>query len=416
MTRTPVERLTALTFFDVEDYLALNPDLRGGGVDPAQHAFRHGLAEGRTAFRREAIARAWGQASAGPATPTPTETSSVDAAAAACPPVSILVSTGSDPSDIALAADLAESLTRSGVAAVLKDETSSPDGDHGLPVVVAPHSFFNVGLGALWARSDAVERSLVFNTAPLHHRAFERSLPWLLRSRGVLDASPQAARIFQASGWPALLMRFATPLRSRWLAPTDLGHPLVQALPGVARRLDFDPWDWETRPVDIAFFDPLSARRSAVLRRQAAALAERPCFVYGAQGGRDSLDESVERRSHHRLAGHVSGHAKITLQLAKDDFPQFDWHRCVTQIMASGSLVVSDTPGSHPDDDIGRHVFRDDARHLAALTRWLLDDADGRRAASSARESAARAIDRTDPVFSATLRSFLSAAARPNTA
>ena len=285
MTRTPVERLTALTFFDVEDYLALNPDLRGGGVDPAQHAFRHGLAEGRTAFRREAIARAWGQASAGPATPTPTETSSVDAAAAACPPVSILVSTGSDPSDIALAADLAESLTRSGVAAVLKDETSSPDGDHGLPVVVAPHSFFDVGLGALWARSDAVERSLVFNTAPLHHRAFERSLPWLLRSRGVLDASPQAARIFQASGWPALLMRFATPLRSRWLAPTDLGHPLVQALPGVARRLDFDPWDWETRPVDIAFFDPLSARRSAVLRRQRRGAGRTTLFRLRRAGG-----------------------------------------------------------------------------------------------------------------------------------
>ncbi len=411
MNRLPIERLRALPFFDGEDYLALNPDLRAQGIDPADHAFRHGLGEGRPVFRRSKLARAWGEACSDPhlasATANPNEVDDPNALGYA----SIFVSTASEPFEIALAAELAETLTSSGVAATVKHQMEDPSAEHGLPIVVAPHTFYNVGLGALWARSKLVEHSLTFNTAPLHRRSFNDALPWILRSRGVIDTSPQAVRIFEMSGLHALLMRFNVSVRTRWLEASDLDHPLVRAFPRVARGLDFDRCDWDNRPIDVAFFDVLTARRSAILRRQASSLADRPCFIFAAQGGRDIVDESVERRSYYRLAGHVSAHAKVTLHLAEDEFPHFDWHRCVTQTMASGSVAVSDTKLPHPDRDISEHVFHDDVRHLEGLMRWLLDDADGRRAAARARAGVSRAIELNNLAFASRLRSYLSAAA-----
>ncbi|WP_237479908.1 hypothetical protein [Lichenibacterium dinghuense] len=416
MSDIPIGRLLALPFFDARDYLALNPDLDPGRVDPADHAFRHGLTEGRPIFRRQSLAGAWGRASLDVTAHAPAVPQAVEADPDACPRVSVFVSTASDPVEVALAADLTESLALAGVTAVLKDQSESPEADHGLPIVVAPHSFFHAGKGLLWAGTDAIERSLTFNTAPMHRRSFTLALPWILRSRGVMDVSPEAVQIFRSSGLHAFLMRIAAPLRNRWLEASDLSHPLIQSLPQAARRLDFDARAWDERPIDVAFFDVLTTRRGSILRRQAPALAARPCFLYTAQGGRDLLDERVERRSHHRLSGHVSAHAKVTLHLSEDEFPYFDWYRCMARTVASGSIVVSDIRPAHPDPEIADLVFHDDERHLGEMIRWLLDDEDGRRFASTARETAARTIVRPDTDHSESLQRYLRAAVRSTSA
>ena len=412
MSQTTVDRLLGLLFFSEAEYLEHNPDVARAGIPAAEHALRYAPAEGRPMFRRERLARAWGEAVLATGRSLAGPRLGVVASARetfdGTPAITIRVSSRSDPAEAALAAGLAEALTASAIDVVLVDETADPSGDAGLSVVVAPHVFFDEGLGRLWSGDALVERSLLFNTVPIHGPAFERALPHILRCRGVLDASAQVVHLFRVAGMPALHMRLGSPIRERWLVESDDDDPLVRAMPSAARAAEFDAATWEGRPLDLSFFGHHSARRSAVLRRHAEAFAERPCFLYMAHRSPDPLEEAVGWRRSFRIAGHVSARSRITLLLAEDEFPHFDWQRCIIQAMASGSVVVSDTGCPHPDYEAGTHLFQDDVRHLADLSRWLLDEPDGQKAAGDARARAFDVLNRSAVVLASDMRSFLS--------
>lgn len=408
MALSPIERLAALPFFSETDYRALNPDVAAAGVDAVDHAWRNGFAEGRVLFRRERLAQAWGKAVLATAEAPPLAALPRRAPdSPGGPGLSLAVSSWSDPADVALAQGLAEALRAGGRAVALVDETADPAGPTEWRVVVAPHVFFTQGLGPLRAGPGAVERCLVLNTAALHRPEFTLALPFILRARGLVDPSPQVAHLMDRAGLPTLLLRLASAPRRHWLGAGDLSDPLVAALPAGGRAAEFVPFAWETRPLDLAFFGRNTARRSRFLQRNAAALADRPCFVYAAQPCRDALDEAVAWRRHPRLAGHVCGQARLTLMVGEDEFPHIDWHHCIVAAMASGSVVIADTVPPHPDYRVGRHLFQADVRHLAELARWLLDDADGQAAALAARAAAFDVLDRSAANLAADVGAFL---------
>ena len=408
MPLSPIERLVALPFFSEADYLALNPDVAGADIAPRDHLWRFGLGEGRVVFRREHLARAWGKAvraTADAPPPLPRRWPPPDNAAA--PRLAVAVSTRSDAADVALAATFAEALASAGFGVTILDEATDPAGAPENLVVVAPHVFFTQGLGALWARDGVAGRYLALNTAPIHRPEFARALPFLLGARGLLEPSPQVAHVFDRTGMPTLHLRLASGRRHRWLADDDRDDPLLSALPAAGRALAFDPEAWDARPLDIGFFGRNTARRSRFFQRNAAALAGRPCFIYAAQPCRDPIDEEVAWRRHPRLAGHVCGQSRLTLMVAEDEFPGFDWQRAIAGAMASGSVVVTDNAYPHPDYRAGQHLFQDDVRHLAELARWLLDEPDGRAAALAARSAAFAVLDGSATNLAGDLSAFL---------
>jgi hypothetical protein len=78
-----------------------------------------------------------------------------------------------------------------------------------------------------------------------------------------------------------------------------------------------------------------------------------------------------------RMASHVCGHARITLNLHRSPFSYFEWHRIVRLGMASGSVVVSDP--CLPQDDFvpGEHYLEESRRQIPNLLRWLLESEAG---------------------------------------
>ena len=412
MSDATIDRLVGLPFFSEADYRDLNPDVARAGIPAAEHALRYALAEGRPMFRRERLASAWGEAitatgRGAPAVP-PDSVARTRETSDGVTAVTIRVSSRSDPAEVALAASLAEALAASAFGVTLVDETADPSGEAEFSIVVAPHVFFDEGLGRVWSGDALVERSLMFNTVPIHSLELRRALPYLLRGRGVLDASAQVAHMFGGAGMSAFHVRLASPIRERWLVDGDDDDPLVRAMPAAGRGAAFDAAAWEGRPLDLSFFCRHSTRRSAILRRHAETFAARPCFLYMAHRSPDPLEEAVAGRRSFRIAGHVSARSRITLLLAEDEFPHFDWQRCIAHAMASGSVVVSDTGCPHPDFQAGTHLFQDDLRHLADLSRWLLDEPDGRQAARDARARAFDVLNRSAAVLASDLRAFLS--------
>lgn len=379
-------RLAALPLFSAADYAELNPDVAQAGMDPAEHALLHGCVEGRPVFRRDRVARTLGEAIARTSCATPP---SVAARAPRLPAaVSVFVSSASGPAAADLAACLAADLARAGAAAVVETERSLRVDAAAAAIVVAPHEFFRLGLGPGWRGTALPRTALMVNTAPLLSAGFVSGLPFLLASRGVLDLSPQVVDIVGRAGLPARLVRPCTPIRDRWLAARDAGHPLVEALPAGARHPALNPGD--PRPIDLCFTGARTPRRDRAFARMAAEFTDLATFVHFPSCPPSPAAQVRATRAPWRFAGHLAARSKVALSVGADEQPDPDWWP-MFQAMAAGAVVASDHAPPHPDLRVGTHLFSDDLRHLPDLVRWLLED-DGGRAAATAAQAAARAL------------------------
>ncbi|MDH6590970.1 hypothetical protein M2165_000859 [Variovorax sp. TBS-050B] len=348
--------------------------------------------EGRAAFRREEIARALGSMSlsapeAFALDATVDRTALVSSLQEKC--ISIYVSSLGNIFMKEIAEDLAADLRSAGVKVALLDERAESRAEMSLGIVVAPHEFFILGQGPRWMEGSFVANSFMLNTEQLQTPWFARALPALLMSRGILDLSPQVSCLLAQAGLPALHFEPSSKVQAYALDEADVDHPLFKSLPAQARNRDSRAPDWSARPISVSFFGSESARRDAFFARNAGFFARIPSFIYYRRASRGPIRAEAENQSLTRLAGHVAGQSKISLNIHRDEFPYFEWHRMVRQGMASGALVVTDPCLPHPEFKPGQHFFQEDARHLPALLDWLMFDVDGQVESMRVRENAA---------------------------
>ncbi|MCW6511427.1 hypothetical protein [Lichenifustis flavocetrariae] len=375
-----VSRLVRLPVFSASDYAALNADVAQAGMNLAEHALLYGCAERRQIFRRDQLARSWGEAIAR-TSQSPASAGAEQPAADLPQSVSVFVSSWSEPAIGDLAKCLVQDLTHQGATATIETERTIPGSELGAAIVVAPHDFFRLGFGPAWRKTALPRSALMLNTASLASDAFAAALPYLLASRGVLDLSPQIADIIAQAGIPALQIRPRMPPRDRWLEDRDADHPLVRALPAEARRPELVATD--SRPIDVSFVGRHTPTRSAFLARITPELRNYKTFFQLQLAAAELIDQLILTRAHYRFAGHLAARSKIALHVAEDEFDSLDW-QMTFQAMAGGAVVVTDTCPPHGEFKAGVHLFQDDSRHLPDVIRWLLEDPDGRAAADAA--------------------------------
>ncbi len=225
----------------------------------------------------------------------------------------------------------------------------------------------------------------MFGTEQLQTNWFNLSLPFILMSRGMLDICPQTASLFERLAMATLHVLPGARHRPHALTERDRDHPLYGVLPPAARS-DIDPsLPFAARPIDISFFGTASPRRDAFFARNASFFADYETFNYNRRPGRGPIRSGGEDGALTRLAGHVSGHSKITLNIHREEFGYFEWHRMVRLGMCTGSLVVSDPCLPHPDFVANEHYLQENARHIPDLLEWLLKTEDGAREANRVR-------------------------------
>jgi hypothetical protein len=403
--RTAIKRLSRLPIYSDDDYLKLNRDIISSDVVPAAHALVYGFPEGRAVFDKGTVARGLGRLSR----------LSVDGAPLATAPANPLpASVGVYCNSLGngfikeIAADLVASLVAAGVNAALLDQTSDMNDRPATSVIMAPHEFFHLGTGRDWARDDIVRQSFMFNTEQPQTIWFERGVPFMLMSLGVIDICSQIAAMFAQAGMPALHFNPEIVPVTGWLLADDPTHPLVRVLPKRARAAPRPETVFDERPIDISFFGGTSSHRETFFVKNARFLAEHECFLYyrrfegpHTNSKRDGILS--------RLAGHVTAHSKITLNIHRDDYGFFEWHRIVKLSMAGGSVVVSEPCLPHPLYKPGVHFFEETGRHMPDLLDWLLKSDDGRAKAEKVRSSALAMVYEQKIVkrHHALLRSFI---------
>lgn len=385
-----VARLKRLELFDAEDYVRRNPDVAAAGVDPYAHFIQSGALEGRGRVDPEDLARLMSgltlfENAVRALPPAGHDDGDLRGLVADVGHVGIFVSTHGNVFMEDLADDLAADLRSVGVRVDVLDETADIEARPPTCLFIAPHEFFTLGRGTAWVRDDVLSQSFLFGTEQVQTSWFSLSLPFILMSRGTLDICAQTTKLFERVDMATLHVLPGAKYRPRQLTERDQRHPLFGVLPPAARGDIHPSLPFAARPIDISFFGTSSPRRDEFFSRNAAFFADYECFNYNRRPGRGPIRGEGEDGALTRLAGHVAGHSKITLNIHREEFGYFEWHRMVRLGMCSGSLVVSDPCLPHPDFIANEHYLQENARHIPELLEWLLRTEEGSREAERVR-------------------------------
>jgi hypothetical protein len=386
--RQAMDRLAALPIFSVEDYLALNQDIRPTGgnldLDPLNHALVNGFPEGRNVFMKTTVARALG---AQAAKPFPAAAPASPQKPPTLPPIGVYYNTEGNAFIREIAEDLTRTLQAAGQHASLLTETAPRDPRPPLAIFVAPHEFFHLGAGRDWTREDILGAGFMYTTEQPQTLWFERAMPYVLMSRGIIDIAPQVAGLFHEAGIPALFCNPNIGECTRWLRPEDLAHPLIRVLPRPCQKIDVPMARIAARPIDLCFFGTETEHRERFFTRNAAFLAGYQSFLYYRKV-ESPLVAAGTHAALSRVAGHVGAHAKITLNIHRDTNGFFEWHRIARLGMVSGSIVVSEPCPPHPVFKPGIHYFEESGRHILNLIEWLLKTPEGAAQAQAVQNNA----------------------------
>ena len=392
-----MEHLARFPLYSDADYQRLNLDIEAnikkGAITLLNHAFAYGISEGRHIFSKRRIAQVLGDISRRPFEAP----QAVKAPPAAALHVGVYFNRSGNTFIKEIAEGLVEALRLNGQEAELHDDHSDQDERPPCSIIVAPHEFFHIGKGRSWISSEFVGGAIMFNTEQPQTMWFDRAMPFILMSRGVIDISYQVAEMFRQSGLPAMHFDPNVVVPKRWLLPGDETHPLVRVLPATAKKSPARQAPFASRPIDIAFFGNSSAHRDKFFARSAKFLAEFDNFLYYRRfssplntGQRDGILT--------RLGAHVAGHAKVWLNIHRDDYGFFEWHRIVQQGMVGGSIVVTEPTLPHPVYKPGVHFFEETGRHIPNLLEWLLRSSDGLAAAARMQSAISGIADRKSAV------------------
>ncbi len=408
-------RLRRLDQFSPQAYGRWHQD-EVAGVDPIQHAFRFGMFQQYRIFDQVELVKRLtrplrSQNDMPPVVPGVTQAAGVPHA----PSAAVFVSTHGNVFMREIAGDLVRDLNAAGIAAELRDEKSPVSARPPISIFVAPHEFFTLGEGWNWVRDEVLESAIMFGTEQPQTEWFAKSLPLLLMGRGVIDLCDQTVDLMRDIPVPALhfvpgVTRYKPPLDDG-----DRGHALFRVLPAKAKEPPAAETRFVDRSIDIAFFGAASPRRHKFFSRHAAVLADYRNIIYLRSIEKGPLLESEGDGPLTRLASHVSGHAKITLNIHQTELGYFEWHRMVRQGMAAGSLVVSDNCLPHGDFKPGVHYLEAGLRQIPNLLDWLLKTPEGASEAERVRRNALRLLaERFSPVQAARpLVTFLAGAPVP---
>jgi hypothetical protein len=231
----------------------------------------------------------------------------------------------------------------------------------------------------------------MLSTERMQTECFAQALPLILMSRGVIDLFPQTAELFGKAAMPGLHLFPSTRRANPVLTIADQQHPLYRVLPEGAKRAPDGTTRLADRPIDIAFFGTESRRRHKFLARNAAFLAAFDGFIYLRPSTTEQKTTGAGG-SLTRFATHVHGHAKVMLNIHRDEFSYFEWFRLMRLGMATGSVVVSEPCYSQSVVTPGLHYFEETERQIPSLLEWLLRSVDGQAEAERVRADAKRLV------------------------
>jgi hypothetical protein len=374
--------------FDGAAYLALHPDVAAAQMDPFLHFVAFGIGEGRRnrvpdsylaqvgsmppeALRArrvsdQALARGWRR-----------DHRSLWADRA----VAVYASSLGNFFFRHIADRIAEGLRASGVRVYRLDQNSSRPADAAADFFVAPHEFFHLGSGSRWRDVPEVSRSIMLNTEQPGTSWYFLALRYAGARTTVIDLSPQSALLLRDFG-RARSGYFPVGFLPARLAAADRQPRDFAAVRGFeVQAASASNWsrsvgEWRDRPIDVLFIGTLTPRRSQALARLASTLARYQCFIHAPTGlGAPLTGEKKSIAMEESLL--LAKNAKVMLNVHRDEFSYFEWHRVMMMGIEQGAIVLSEPCFPSPGVEPGRHFLEAAVDEMPRVLGRLLESADG---------------------------------------
>lgn len=365
--------------FNTQWYLASNPDVAAGHLNPLVHFHLAGAREGRTGWTSGDLLSWLAPAVRDPSSALartsrpPGEPSFLDPGQ----PVALYVSSEGNFFFRDLAELLATGLRDAGHAVELRSQTGTLPGAGETALVMAPHEFYYLGAGIRLAEEPAFHASIPIGTEQWQTQWFARALPFMLRAGRMLDINLQSADAFARLGLPCRHLALGyTPTAEPYSRLTGdwRAKPLLRLKHVNSASLSAEPRALHERPIDVLFVGALSSRRSAIFADLAPALAPHDCFLH-------LTDMSVPLRADAHVDSELftllARNSKVLLNVHHSEMPYFEWQRMVLYGAWQRCVVLTETSfdvpflrnGEHfagvPTADLGRAL----GGLLAAIAR-----------------------------------------------
>lgn len=374
-SKIAIERLSRFRFFSAEDYVGMHPDI--GGMDSATHYVGYGADERRQAAKSVHIARTLGEF--GNQVPPPkTETDCISRPLH----VGLYVSSLSNVFMREIAGALAILLRSAGHNVVEGDENSEIEDRPNYSVYVAPHEFFFLGRGSSWIRDDVLASACMYCTEQVQTKWFWETVHIVLMARSVIDMSMPVAAAF-AEVMPSACIFPTIGEIPPAISPAARTHPLLLGQRWWMDR-EIEGGTESDRPLDLCFLGTVSPYRARFFSRNAERLGRYEAFLYLRTGNATEAMNAATGETHLAdVAQYVARKARVLLNVHRDEFPYFEWHRLVYQGIANGCAVVSEPCFVNPEYEPGVHYLTEESHHLMDLLDWVLNDADGKAKAAA---------------------------------
>jgi hypothetical protein len=377
------QRLAKLPLFDLNWYLSRNPDIANSGTNPYKHWLINGYEENRDLYDYKIAARAIGSVKIDNAKEQPR----LEEVSANGLSIALACHTKNNEFINDICNDLSIGLRRIGANVSILSELDDPNQSFDKKIIIAPHGFFHRGFGTnRWHDSDVISSCFMLETEQAQTTWYRDAIPYLLMSKGVIDFFFQSMTLLQQSGIPAV---HYVPDPEIGCVPGPPGykdHPLFQALPEAVRGDHDVEAPIAGRPLDVCYFALETEHRDRTLARLAPVLSRFQNCIYQRRSNRGALSGSDARLV--SVASHVASASKIMLNLHRDQFGAFEWHRIVRLGMCAGSVVVSETGLPTPGFISGKHYLEAGAQHLPELVEWILNTSDGKSKAEEVQKNA----------------------------
>jgi hypothetical protein len=294
-----------------------------------------------------------------------------------------------------IAAALAHALRSAGARCTLASDRDERPSEVTIPIVVAPHEFFDWGIPAFFRQPAFLMKSVVLNTEQVKSLWPVSGLPWLYSARGILELGFQTSLIWRRGGIPSthLLPPLDVTLRKQLFADFDRSHPLVSWISPDLLDLAGMIESIAERPIDIFSVGNATRLRTQFFLHNAAYLAQKSCFLphESVESGTCPPDDLACKllSAYHG----VSLLSKCAVNLDRFPIGHFQWGRNIGLGLSCGTPVVTTPCLRTPFFKPNVHYFEAPLERLSTLIRWLVDSADGLSRARAAAYRGRRVLE-----------------------
>jgi hypothetical protein len=251
-----------------------------------------------------------------------------------------------------------------------------------IPIIVAPHEFFVLGIAPRFTEPAFLARSILYNTEQLDSPWFQTLLPFIKYAKAIIDINFHSSLVLQKWGIKSthVLPPVDATLAERIKNDFEKAHPLLDVLRPEEKDKVGSSLPICERPLDVLFTGYRTPYRDRVFVRHANCLSKkRTMLIYPSQPpGPTPLGSAVSRRSvSFEMAAGLASLSKVVLNVHRTPIGYFEWQRMVVQGFSQRSAVVAGPTLRSPFFGAGRDYLECPTRNLDKMISWLIGSREG---------------------------------------